>query len=753
MAFYAHSRDDGDFQLLHVHLLNVAQRCEENAHAFGAKELGYLAGLLHDIGKYSEPFQQRVQGKNVRVDHSTAGAKWLLEKASCHQHIGTSGAANYLARLVSMCIAGHHGGLQNYGTRDEEGTFKRRVSKSDSEIPSWTSAWDEIQVPIGQIPLPPVFQPKLLFKHKDQLAWKYSFLGRMLYSCLVDADSIDTRDYTCEADRILMQERKQPDMQQLLERLDRFLQPLEKAEQSFINMQRRRIQEACRRQARSSSRGLFSLSVPTGGGKTLSSMTFALEHAANHKLRRIIYVIPFTSIIEQNAAVFAKALGEDAILEHHSNFNLDEYEENHSAAEVRQLKLSTENWDAPVVVTTSVQFFESLFSNKRSKCRKLHHIAGSVIVLDEAQSLPRGYVKPCLHALQELVEHYDCSVVLCTATQPSWDKLGFPAKELMDAPTPGELMDTFKRVHLTTHGALDDRISDDTVADWIMESEQILCIVNTRKHARLLYDQLQSFEQEGLYHLSGRMCALHRQLIFKEIRVRLRDGLPCRVISTQLIEAGVDVDFPKVLRAMAGLDSIAQAAGRCNREGRLDVGEVIVFYPERHGMPEKGWMKETAAEAQHVLRYEREAFSHAAMQNYFDRIYGLNDNTVLQKTDSQGIMSLLADKNGNLEIPYEEISNRFEFIDGQMQSIVIPYDEKARLILELLPYSQYPAAELRKLQPYSVQVYSFELAAMKSAELLQKSGGVLYLTEMAYYSKQTGLLQPDDVVEHEVLLF
>lgn len=756
MAFYAHSRDDGAYQTLKTHLEAVAEQSRTRAEAFGVGQLAYLAGILHDIGKYSDLFQQRVRGSKVRVDHSTAGAKWILDKQSCHRHIGTKRVADYLARLVSMSIAGHHGGLQNYGSMDDEGSFMKRVSKNEAEIPPWTSAWDEIQIEHANVPLPPLFQPELLPGHKDSLAWKYSFLGRMLYSCLVDADSIDTRDFTREDDRLLIEQRNRPLVEQLQERLNVYLQrSFEQADDTVINKQRMRIQEACRRQAREAERGLFSLSVPTGGGKTLSSMVFALEHAKERQLRRVIYVIPFTSIIEQNAGVFRKALGKEAILEHHSNFNMPEYEENPDSKEARLIKLSSENWDAPVVVTTSVQFFESLFSNKRSKCRKLHHIAGSVIVIDEAQSLPRGYVLPCLQALQELVLHYNCSAVLCTATQPSWDKLGFPTREIMDEPTPSELMDTFKRVQITSYGAVDDVVTDDTVADWMAESEQVLCIVNTRKHARLLYDRLKSLEPDGLYHLSGRMCAAHRQRILKEIRERLNHNppLPCRVISTQLIEAGVDVDFPKVLRAMAGLDSIAQAAGRCNREGKLMMGEVCVFYPERHGMPTKGWMKETAAEAQHVLRYEGDALSLSAMQSYFDRIYGLNDNTVRQKTDERGIMELLRLKNMNLEIPYEEISERFQFIDGNMQSIVVPYDAKALEAIEQLKHSAYPAAIMRKLQAYSVQVYQFELAAMHRADLLASSGGVLYLKEKAYYSEETGLLQPDDVVEHEVLLF
>ncbi|MCM3748410.1 CRISPR-associated helicase Cas3' [Paenibacillus pasadenensis] len=749
MLFYAHSRDDGCFQLLKEHLEEVAKLCRENADAFGSGELAYLAGLFHDIGKYSELFQQRVRGRNVRVDHSTAGMQWIMDKRSYHKYIGTIGAAKYLAQLVAMAVAGHHGGLQNYGTRDEDGSFMKRLSKSSEEIPPWLSAWEEIAVPAAKISLPPSLYQELLSEQKALLAWKYSFLGRMLYSCLVDADSIDTRNFTSEADRLLVKKRHQPSMAELLTRLNHYLHLLEKKKQGGINNQRRRIQQTCRRRARQEKRQLFTLSVPTGGGKTLSSMAFALEHAVEHKLRRIIYVIPFTSIIEQNGYVFRKALGDDAILEHHSNFNFEEYEENTDPEKARLLKLSAENWDAPVVVTTSVQFFESLFSNKRSKCRKLHQIAGSVIVIDEAQSLPRGYMAPCLYALQELVDHYNCSVVLCTATQPSWDKLGFPAKEIMDEPSPEDLMDAFERVKMNPYGSVDEPVLDETVVDWMLEAQQVLCIVNTRKHAKLLFERLkvQASEADGLYHLSGRMHPAHRQSVIKEIRERLEDprGLPCRVVSTQLIEAGVDIDFPLVLRAMAGLDSIAQAAGRCNREGKPELGELRVYYPERHGMPSKGWMKETAVEAQHVLRYEENGLSLSAMNNYFDRIHGLNDNTMRQKTDARGIMDLLKSKNSNLEIPYEEIANRFEFIDGQMISIVIPFDPKAQEALSELMHSKYPAAALRKLQVYSVQVYQYELQAMLDAELLESKRGVLCLTGSAFYDRQLGLLQLDDL--------
>lgn len=637
------------------------------------------------------------------------------------------------------------------------------MSKRSDEVPPWLSAWEEMTIPAAKIPFPPSLYKELLTEKKALLAWKYSFLGRMLYSCLVDADSVDTRNFTSEADRLLVEQQKQPSMVELLQRLNQHLLPFEKKEPTGINIQRRLIQQACRRRARQENRQLFALSVPTGGGKTLSSMAFALEHAVEHQLRRIIYVIPFTSIIEQSADVFRKAIGDDAILEHHSNFNLEGYEENTDPQKARLLKLSAENWDAPVVVTTSVQFFESLFSNKRSQCRKLHQIAGSVIVIDEAQSLPRGYMMPCLHALQELVDHYNCSVVLCTATQPSWDKLGFPALEIMDEPSPQDLMVSFERVKMTPYGSVDEAVSDETVVEWMLGAQQVLCIVNTRKHAKLLFERfkMHASEVDGLYHLSGRMHPAHRQAVIKKIRERLADsrGLPCRVVSTQLIEAGVDIDFPLVLRAMAGLDSIAQAAGRCNREGKSELGDLRVFYPERHGMPSKGWMKETAVEAQHVLRYENNGLSLSAIKNYFNRIHGLCDHTMRKKTDDRGIMELLKLKNTNFEIPYKEIANRFEFIDGQMESIIIPFEfnkkksTRAKRMLEELQHSQNPASVLRKLQAYSVQVYRHELQAMLHADLLKFQGGVYYLIDSSCYDSKMGLVQPGNYIENGIPIF
>ncbi|MGO0060384.1 CRISPR-associated helicase Cas3' [Brevibacillus fluminis] len=731
------------------HLEGVAKQSMLYAEAFGAGYLGYLAGILHDVGKYSDEFQQRIRGCNIRVDHSTAGAQWISNDKVYREYLGNYGIDRYFAILIAYTISGHHGGLMNYGAVDEEGTLKNRLAKKD--IKEWASAWKEIEI------IQQEWDSKKFVLdsgwNQEQIAWKYSFLGRMLYSCLVDADSIDTRDYCNDSDSRIVEE-KRPSMSELQDRFNAYMsKKLNASRDTPINQKRRQILTACQRQAEMTPR-MFTLTVPTGGGKTLSSLAFALNHATKYEKRRIIYVIPFTSIIEQTAEQFRYVLGQDAILEHHSNFDYEKYEENYGGDKERLLKFSSENWDASVVVTTSVQFFESLFSNQRSKCRKLHNIANSVIVIDEAQSIPRGYLKPCLMALDELIQSYGCTVVLCTATQPSWEGLGVKITEIMDTPTPTELMDAFKRVDVIIHGSNTEVISDSQVVEWMEESEQVLCIVNTRKHAKKLYDELKERNVEGLYHLSGRLCAKHRSEILMKIRECLQNQSPCRLISTQLIEAGVDVDFPFVIRSYAGLDSIAQAAGRCNREGQRESGKMVVFYPEKHGIPSKGWLKETATEAQNTIMFNNQSpLSLANIQNYFERIHGICDGRVEKVTDAEGIIKLLKSKNSNLEIPYQEIADKFQFIDGNMQTIVVRYDSRAEELIKNLSATMYPLREMRKLQSYTVQVYQHEFMEFQRNRLLDNVGGAWVLMENSYYDYQAGLLSATDTPEAEILLF
>ncbi len=747
MNYFAHTREDGQYQRLKDHLNGVAVLSQKFAHTFGMGYLGYLAGILHDVGKYSMQFQERIRGNPKSVDHSTAGAKWTLENQSQTDIFGTTKVDHLFAVMLAMIISGHHGGLKNFGTVDEQGSFQYRLA--NSVVPAWSTAWDEISIHKYDWKTDVIHHVSKW--DEENRAWSYSFLGRMIYSCLVDADSIDTRDFCNFSDTSVD---SAPTIAELRNKFDDFMAiKLADTEPTFINQRRNQILAACKRQAELSPR-IFSLTVPTGGGKTLSSLAFALAHAQKYEKRRIIYVIPFTSIIEQNAAQFRAALGHDAVLEHHSNFNVDEYEEQYGQEDVLRLKLSAENWESPVVVTTSVQFFESLFANQRSKCRKLHNIANSIIILDEAQSIPRAYMNPCLKALEELIKSYECSVVLSTATQPSWLGLGFQPTEIMDDPTPDELMNDFKRVEVGIHGSNSEVITDSQVVDWVEETDQVLCIVNTRRHARILFDQIKERNVEGIYQLSGRLCAKHRSVILKEVKERLKVDLPCRLISTQLIEAGVDVDFPVVLRSYAGLDAIAQAAGRCNREGRREMGIVKVFYPESHGMPSRGWLKETATEAQNTLTYRTEPpLSLSNIQAYFERIYGIRDGQVDQITDSEGILNLLKSKNTSYEIPFQDISDRFQFIDGAMQAIVVPFDETAEELIKQLSINLYPMPFVRKLQTYSVQIYQYELKEFLKRRVVTNVNGVFVLTEKSFYDEKAGLLSLKDAPEQENLIY
>src|SRR5690606_28300197 len=375
-----------------------------------------------------------------------------------------------------------------------------------------------------------------------------------------------------------------------------------------------------------------------------------------------------TSIIEQNAAVFRRAVGHENVLEHHSNFSFPA-EDDESPVDYR-LRLAQENWDAPIVVTTNVQFFESLFAHKPGRCRKLHNITRSVIILDEAQMIPTPYLKPCLWALHELVENYGATVVLCTATQPSIGRLlskDVSVREI--APEPRRLYAAFRRVRVLWLGDMDD----ERLAQAVASHRQALCIVNTRSHAAQLYERLRG---EGAYHLSARMYPAHRSEKLARIRTALAGGEPCRVVSTQLVEAGVDVDFPVVYRAIAGVDSIAQAAGRCNREGRSNLGEVVVFRPEANHMP-GGWFKRTATITEMVMRSHDDLLSLEAIEMYFRLLYQFEG----KKLDEHGIIAAFEEGATRLAFPFREVGESFRFIDTPMTSVIIPRDEECISLL------------------------------------------------------------------------
>ncbi|MBA4418155.1 MAG: CRISPR-associated helicase/endonuclease Cas3 [Syntrophus sp. (in: bacteria)] len=722
--YYAHSlpgRPKEEWQQLEEHLKNVAGVAKGFAEDFGAGEWGYLAGLWHDLGKYSQEFQARLQNlsdpdahieaKPGRPDHSTAGA----------QH-----AYNMLkdkGKMIAYAIAGHHAGLPDGKTPDQSCL----VQRFKKDVPNYSDHPPSI--------LNQKASPELPFSvERQRFCFQFTFFVRMLFSCLTDADFLDTERFM-EANKSLWRE-GYPDLKLLKETLLKHMdEVVAHAPPSVVNGQRAEIYHYCL-DAANLKPGLFSLTVPTGGGKTLSSLSFALKHAVINNLKRVIYVIPYTSIIEQNADVFRQILGEDAVLEHHSNY--DPSEEDHRS------RLASENWDAPLIVTTNVQFFESLFSSRSSRCRRLHNIARSVIILDEAQMLPAPLLKPCLEAMKELALSYGSTIVLCTATQPALSK----SAEFRDGlenvreiiPDPIKLYKIFRKVDVSSLGTL----TNEELGRQLIGHEQVLCIVNTRRHARQVYEQIS--DNEGCYHLSALMCPAHRTETISEIKKTLKDKKSCRVISTQLIEAGVDIDFPVVFRSLSGIDSIVQAAGRCNREGKMrQNGAVYVFMPE-DGLP-PGYFRQTADTAEEVMRHHNDPITLEAVEEYFRTLYWLKN----EKLDEYGILTDISEGSLRGDFPFRQISKKFKMIKeiGQ-ESLIIPWNADAQKIINELRYSDYPASAARKAQRFTIQIPSrtfYNLLGGGAVERLHEQYNVL--TNRDIYRMNLGLC-PEDPAFHEI---
>ncbi|HWR43614.1 CRISPR-associated helicase Cas3' [Sporomusa sp.] len=739
--YYGHTKEDPvtkkvlpktDWQLLLDHLLIVAQLAEARAAKFGAGKLGRVVGLAHDLGKYSDEFQQRLERKSAKVDHATAGAKEVDERYG-----------PVVGRALAYAVAGHHGGLPD-GTKGTEKNLPGRLKKTD--IPNYQAYIQELVLPkLAETDLSDIPRPKT----KNMEAFSRAFFIRMLFSCLVDADYLDTESFMTP-DRAAARA-ETVSLAILLMRLNVQLDKLgerSREQPSPINAARQDILANCVAMAQQAP-GLFTLTVPTGGGKTYSSLAFGLNHAVKYDKDRVIYVIPYTSIIEQNAQVFREALeevgaAEPVVLEHHSSFEYPDMSFEDWNPDEKAHRLASENWDAPVVVTTAVQFFESLFANRGSRCRKLHNMVNSVIILDEAQMMPVEFLKPCLWALAELVLNYGATVVLCTATQPAVKPLlpgGLTSIEIM--PNPKELQQIFKRVTVEYAGAM----TDEQVAAAMADKQQVLTIVNTRRHARLLFDRLQQQIPEGNYHLSARMCPAHRRQVLDTIREALKLGKPCRVVATQLIEAGVDVDFPVVYRAAAGLDSIAQAAGRCNREGRRhEGGRVIVFDPEKHGMPSKGRFQEVASIAKEAMRWaarnSEDVQSPEAIEFYFSEFFSEEEKYL----DATGIIQSLDAGKKELAFPFTEIAEKFQLIDSATFPVVVPWDTRAEELMAEAEYHPLPASRARSLQPYVVQIYQHELAALEKTRAIKLVGGILlFVTDRSFYDDCFGLKDAGEV--------
>ncbi len=759
---YAHSTrkpSRHDWEPLSYHLHEVGGLAEQFATVFGWRTAARAMGLLHDIGKTSAAYQayisQAREDGRKGPDHSTAGAREALD---LYPQAG---------RLLAYGIAGHHAGLADFNE------LERRTKRKDLE------PYDGWRQHAGNLPSQAELAPSRGLRRNAHAGFSEAFLIRMLFSCLVDADFLATERFYARVDgrepergAIETMEEQQAWLAGLQAALATHMAD-KRATAPDTELNRLRAEVLDHAVAKASMEpGLFTLTVPTGGGKTLTSLTFALEHARRHGLRRVIYVIPYTSIIEQTAEVFRQALGsQDDVLEHHASFDWEPKKTSEEVADSEgpsglvKLRKAAENWAAPVVVTTAVQFFESLYARRTSSCRKLHNIAGSVVVLDEAQTLPLHLLRPCMAALNELAANYRTSIVLCTATQPALrvcdgfkdenlparaprQKVGFDiddAREL--APEPARLYAALKRVAVEH---LPGETEDATILARFAERPQMLCIVNTRAHARELYDALRTRkgDDEGIFHLTTLMCPVHRRAVLERVKARLKADETVRLVATSLIEAGVDVDFPEVWRAVAGLDQIAQAAGRCNREGKLGSsgGRTVVFEPAGRKPSRDVRVNVECAEA--VFRAGLDLLSLEGVKRYFDQLYWRRgadgmDAATLEKERWPILRAIAERRDGTFA--FEKIAAAFRMIDDVQETVIVPFDERAEALLAKIAGADRPTTtDLRKLQPYAVSIPKKAQGEWLAAGVLRPvhprlGDALLCFENRAHYREDTGV--------------
>ncbi len=739
--FAAHTpsndRTDKQWHGLKEHLQDVATKAESKAQKLNAGRLAYHVGLWHDLGKYNPKFQAYLQKCHVAT---LAGQKPSREKVPHAIH----GAflAQVKCQPLAFLIAGHHAGLHNLKGEnsldqklkdaEQRSIYESLIKDALIEIPKLKDA-DNLRV---------AFQP---FR-KDRIA--VDLFLRLIFSCLIDADRLDTEQFANPAQYQKRQERAHAvTISQLWETFDRkqkeFVPNPEEAK-SAVNQVRSEVYKKCVEAAELNS-GVFRLCVPTGGGKTRSGLAFALKHAEKWGKDRVIFAVPYTSIIEQTVKVYRddifKELGHAAVLEHHSatqdeqkiseSLESDENVEQSKA----QAKLATQNWDGKLIVTTTVQLFDSLLSHKTSKCRKLHNIVNSVIVLDEVQTLPIGLLSPILSVLKELVARYNVTVVLCTATQPALDadtpyfKDGFEKKSVQDI-IPEDLaiahFKTLKRVRYEIPRSGETWTWAQLVED-MEPNPSALVVLNTRRDAIAVLNALDvpngyntepieprveaALKSSEVVHLSTLLCGKHRQAVLTEVRWRLENKKSCRLISTQVVEAGVDLDFPVVYRTMGPLDRIVQAAGRCNREGKLrdennqlQLGRVVIFEPEEGSKPPSGEYSKAIQKARESLHAEEftEAQLHepGIFQQYFQELYSITDSN--QKIYLNGGKTTIQELRKAWS--FRDVGENFKLIKEETTPIVIQYDEEVKARLKKIANRGIWSEDRAFLQPYTISL-------------------------------------------------
>lgn len=723
MVFYAHTSENGDWQPLSEHLRNVAKIAGDFARPLGFEEEARCAGLLHDLGKYRDEFQAYLRGQRAagqETQHAVYGAAWAGERSLA---------------ASAFSVAGHHAGLHDLS--DLQQMLANPKRQFPQVLPEIVRRFEAELGPLPEPPKPPAWA--------TEIGLPAECYTRLLLSCVVDADRLDTAYWPAKppAERLLEAERLLSLV--LTERgCKRAANP-----GSVLSNPRNQVFDACLARA-VSDQGFFSLTVPTGGGKTLSAMAFALAHAKQHGLRRVIVVIPYLSIIEQNAAEYRRVFGDAVVLEHHSAVEppSDQNEEEKS-----RLDLATENWNAPVIVTTSVQFLESLFAASPSRCRKLHRIARSVVIFDEVQTLPAHLLQPVFSMFRELQKNYGVSFVFSSATQPAFRRClslpdGFTADEMREiAPAPSELFRSLRRVNYHLPEA-DETLDWPQLAERLAKPTQVLCVVNLVRHASELWQQLRRRLPEDAkpVHLSAAMCPQHRLDRLSEIRTSLDEGKRCRVIATQLIEAGVDVDFPVVWRALGPLDSIVQVAGRCNRENRVARGEMHVFRPADHKLPPG--LYRAAADRGAITLASLGGNEAAAERLATDaHLFGEYFNSLWQAVNVGGDI-----QEERRKFHFRTVASEAKVIKDAGQPVIVPYGAGAAIVEEIrkrVPVAGRPRFEpgefrdyLRRLQRFMVNVRPHNFTRLQCLKAVKEllPNLELYVLDAGYYHADLGLI-------------
>ncbi|HAT9524534.1 TPA: CRISPR-associated helicase Cas3' [Legionella pneumophila subsp. pneumophila] len=793
----AHVRsNDKKEQTLEQHLTQVAEIAGRLASKIGMKEVGELLGLMHDFGKYSQQFQTYIQsGTGIlnmdidddwvdaialkgKIDHSTAGAQWVWKKLS---NYGSSGQGKLCGQILALCIASHHSGLIDCLMPDGVDGFIKRMNKQDdktnfeecSQTANKSILNTAHELADQQLIRLMIKQIKEFYSEKQHnqkisskiMSFYLGFWTRFLFSCLIDADRIDSADFETPFFKSA-RNHEPPNWNIPIDRLEVFLNGLQI--RNHIDFIRRDISDNCKNKA-PGDQGIYSLSVPTGGGKTYASLRFALHHANKHKLDRIIYVIPYTSIIEQNAEAIRKVIERESdtqtwVLEHHSNLEPEQ--------QTWRSKLVAENWDSPIIMTTMVQFLETLFGGGTRGVRRLHQLANSVIVFDEIQTLPIKCTHLFCNAINFLSAYTRTTVVLCTATQPLLDKLKSSEKGQLFIPKENELVldktklfADLKRVKICNqvkNGGWNEKEILKLILDEFNQKGNCLVIVNTKNWAQKLFTICnEHVPKEIIIHLSTNQCPEHRKMLLKKIRTKLDNDLPLICISTQLIEAGVDVDFACVIRFLAGLDSIAQAAGRCNRNGRLVEATVHVINPVEENIDQLLDIKIGQEKALRVLDENRngDLLSPDKIRLYFeyyfyaraeDMSYTLSEKQI-GRTDN--LLNLLSDNRLTytqssllLKQSFMTAGRVFEAIDAQTDSIIVPFGEGKQIISQLCAVAkEFDASRyyrlLKNAQKYSVNIFpnvKQKLIQQQAIHEIQRGEGIYYLDE-TYYSDDFGL--------------